>query len=310
MRTINEWAEGFAKLYEVPDKYRTPEEIWLGAMKHCTAIGEAIRKTDYDELMKEAAHAFCWILSFVKKCNGGNDTIFYCKPGLNEMVYLKYPHRCGRCHGIPCTCDAKKQDEIKDKATRFREAYQELKSENLEKYTIDRWLLDFEKIYGVQNYLQRMDDIGFHFLEEVGEEATAVCKLVQLKGVIDGETPIEGVNAEFLKYLGDLGKLIDYYDNIPKDDEKKPKLIFNSREPEVVKNRVVEAKAEMISELADTFSWFCGILTKLKYFEKKYRGNYDLEERLQAEYDCREGACIKCPTCRKPKCECVFFPTK
>ena len=154
-----------------------------------------------------------------------------------------------------------------------------------------------------------MESIGFHFLEEAGEEAMAVRQLVQMRGILNGG--VKGLEKEFLEKLASIEGLVDEYINCPKDDENKPKIVMESNDLEHVKTRLVKAKMDFVIELADTFSWFCAILIKISRIVENIEVNnpelYDLEKFLQTEYKASpEG--LTCPTCTKRPCKCCFFP--
>ena len=336
-KTIVEWADQFGILYSEPDKGRTPEEIWLGAMKHCTDMGENIRRVAYDDLMKSAAHAFCWLLSFVTKCKSSDvakkDVLFHIDHSFNEIVFLKYPHKCGHCIKAPCQCNVKDIDEKKNKAAKYGELYRRCKKENLTKYDIGKWLDIFQDIYQPQISLQQLDDIGFHFLEEVGEAATTVCQLAQMRGVPNSN--IRGLDEEFFSKLGTIEGIVSEYVNFRSvDDDGKPKFDYALNKPNDIKGRLICAKMGLIIEIADTFSWFCSVLikirdiigkslrdewvsktrgsleekTRIKEAIVKIKSRFDLEERLYEVYTCLPSTNPNCPSCNKPKCRCVFYP--
>ena len=66
-KTITEWMGVFSQLYSEPDSKRTPEQLWIAVMAHSSSIGEEIRKVHFPRLLKFAAHAFCWLCSFVNR---------------------------------------------------------------------------------------------------------------------------------------------------------------------------------------------------------------------------------------------------
>ena len=309
-RLIKEWMHDFAELYSDSDKERSPEEFWIATMSYCSVIGESIRRINYPRLMKAAAHAFCWICSYVHYCNNTEDLILHCNHTLCDIVFLKFPNVCGHCLENPCKCDPFKMDEKKDKSADYRWLLDRWKERRkIEGHKIDEWLNIFKDIYGGQNHLQTLESIGFHFLEEAGEEAMAVRQLVQMRGILNGG--VKGLEKEFLETLASIEGLVDEYINCPKDDENKPKIVMESNDLEHVKTRLVKAKMDFVIELADTFSWFCAILIKISRIVENIEVNnpelYDLEKFLQTEYKASpEG--LTCPTCTKRPCKCCFFP--
>lgn len=312
-RTVKGWASAFKTLYETPDGRRSHAGLWIATMGHCSSIGEAIRRSAFKELLTSAAHAFCWMLSYVNRCNELDGTVFHIKPRLCGIVALKYPGWCGHCMKEKCQCDAATLDTQRDKAADYAELLEHSKLFKYENLTLQKWLEVFNAIYGNANHLMTLETIGFHFLEEAGEMTVAVRKLLQLEGVI--EVGIEGVDGSFLNRLADTETLVGeykaclYHDDIPKE-RGKPKPDSTSRDPLHVKARLVEAKMDAVIELADTFSWYCGVLLKVGNIMKTFgvdAPRYDIEYQLQHEYG-RKGSALICPTCKQSTCACTFFP--
>ncbi len=169
----------------------------------------------------------------------------------------------------------------------------------------------FRGIYAARLHIQTLETIGFHFFEEVGEAAVAIRKLSQLRSI--QEYGIEGVDQAFLDGLSTVENVVDNYNKFVKDPKS---IILTTREPEMIRTRVVEAKMAMIVEIGDTFSWFCAILNKLLSIEKSIWEEpdkhpeckfVDLETALNNDYfDEKKGISI-CPTCKSLPCSCEFF---
>jgi len=253
-RLVSAWMEDFAKLYSESDRGRTPEEFWIATMAHCSIIGESIRKVDYPGLMKAAAHTFCWMCCYVYHCNNTEDLLFRCMHNLCDVVFFKFPLVCGHCHGTPCKCDPFKIDRIPDKATDYKWLLHQWKANRKsEGHSIQEWLDNFKEIYGGRIHLQTLESIGFHFLEEAGEEAMAVRQLVQMRGVLNR---VKGLDKAFLEKISSIEGLVEEYQTCPKDEEGKLKINMKSKNLVDVKTRLVKAKMDFVIELADTFSWF------------------------------------------------------
>lgn len=310
--TITLWASAFEKLYAKQDAERTPEEMWIGAMAHCSKIGESIRKLDYDELMFFAAKAFCWMLSFSVKCNRTPDPFFRCDNTFSDMVYLKFPESCGHCTHNVCDCRPIEIDAKKDKAAKYStllEKWQKARRTTDIEYTIQDWLGTFTQIYSGRIHLQTMETLGFHFLEEAGEEAMAVRKLVQLRGAVNAT--IAGIDDKAVSELTNIPAIVSTYIKLGQGKpDGKPPFKLNSKEKVDILSRIVDAKMDFIIELADTFSFFCSILIKLGEVRvsKRKRFPADLEKRLVHIYGDPEAG-LKCPECKKGACECIFFST-
>lgn len=309
-RLISDWTKNFASIYSRSDKGRGAEEFWIATMAHSSVIGESIRRVDYPQLMKAAAHTFCWMCCYVNYCNTTDDLLFYCKHSLCDIVFFKFPNVCGHCREIPCKCDPFKMDSQKDKAADYMKLLERWKDyRRTEGHRIKEWLNMFRDIYGGRIHLLTLESIGFHFLEEAGEEAKAVRQLVQMRGVLDGG--IEGLDRSFLQEISGIEKLVEEYKKCERDEEGKPKIKMDSNALEHVKTRIVKAKMDFFIELADTFSWFCAILIKMLGIIKNNRigelDDYNLEVFLEKEYKASSEG-LKCPTCDGRPCKCIFFP--
>lgn len=303
-KTITQWMEAFSKLYSEPDSKRTPEQLWVAVTAHSSMIGECIRRYHFKKLLQYAAHTFCWLSSFVNRCKSTDSPMFSVSESLSEIVSLKYPRACGHCVSKPCKCHPTEMDKIDDKAAHYERLFEERKGviKSVEHYTIRDWKNTFASIYGEQVHILTLESIGFHFLEEVGEGATAVRKLGQLKRVASEKT--EGIEASFLEELNTVEGIVKNYTVHKTQDGN---IDYVSREADMIKWRIAEAKMSLVIEIADTFSWFCSILNKLDSISD----NCDLrlptlEEKLNSEYLDNSGQ-PKCPTCEKDTCQCVFF---
>jgi len=164
-----------------------------------------------------------------------------------------------------------------------------------------------------------METIGFHLLEEAGEEARAVRQLVEFRGVLSHD--IEGISQSFLELLSGAPGLIQEYEksaNEMKELKKKPSgedafaaIRNNESDPRVIRARLVRAKMRFVTEIADTFSWFCSVLLKArKTFAdseilKEYSGFDLLEAKLREVYGYPELTCYQCG---ETTCACIFFP--
>ena len=307
---IAKWAEALDKLYAGPDSTRSPEEIWIATTAHCSSIGEAIRKSDFVELMRFAARAFSWMLSFSMKCGKTEDLLFRCENSFCEMVYLKFPDLCGHCTNSPCDCKPVDMDSKKGKAGKYKTLLEKWTRDQRAKgiqYTIDDWLNIFTRVYGGRIHLQTLETLGFHFLEEAGEEAMAVRKLMQLRGVLSNT--MDGIDQATLRRLVTIPAIAEEYIRLGEDqDNGKPPLNLNSKDKTDIYARVVDAKMEFIVELADLFSFFCSILIKLGMVKIELNKVFpaNLEEALIATYGEPDQGLV-CPVCGKDTCECVFF---
>ena len=310
IKSIKQWMEVFSEIYSAVDSCRTPEQIWIANLAHASSLGESIRLLAFRQLMKLAARYFCWFCSFINKCNTvDEDDIFSISETLCGIVSFKYPMRCGHCYELPCKCDPLKMDKERNKSSDYIKLldYRSQIVESFENYSIDTCLKVFNGIYGGRIHIQSLETIGFHFLEEVGEAAVAIRSLSQLKGITKDSKA--QVDTDFIRGLTTVDGILKSYTNNIKTPIK-----YASRSPVMLKSRVVDAKMGLIIELADTFSWFCAILNKLKMIADSIEDEEDepqvniepLEDILNGMYIDPNGNPM-CPTCKKRVCKCVFF---
>ena len=335
---ISIWQEKFNKLYGKVDEDRKPEDFWITISDHMSRIGEAIRKYDYPQMLKSASHSFAWMCEYVNclnKCyeDPTNRYVEFSinKLSLSEIVGLKYPLVCGHCGTDICTCNAKKIEARDDKSIPVIELHDKWLSvkDSLHVFSIAKWLETFESIYQNNIRLQSLATIGFHLLEEVGEESRAIRHLIQFRDISNKKGEI--VSNEYVKSLGNIPtlfseyikydrKIDDYYalKNMSKDQRKKE---YRIQETELfLKYRLIKAKMELLNEFADTFAWFCSILIKVQDMAKTMKEEkwltdeliYDndmLDMRIAKEYkfDIKNGRNLKCHSCDETECICQYY---
>lgn len=311
-RSIKDWMELFKELYSQADSKRTPEQMWIAVMAHTSSIGESIRKIAFESLLKSAAHTFCWLCSFVNKCNSlPEDDMFSISESLCGIVSLKYPNACGHCTDSPCHCDPVKMEREQDKSANYKKLLEKRKRDwdSFKNYSIESYGKMFYDIYYGKLHIQTLENIGFHFLEEIGEAAISVRQLSQLEKITEDAST--GIDSAFLKQLTNVEGIVENYVKYG----KKPKDIdYASNNPDMLRSRVVNAKMDLVSEIGDSFSWFCAILNKLDsisksiydYPEKHCEIVKPLEQVLNNEYLDSDDRGI-CPSCKSNPCKCVFY---
>ncbi len=303
--TIADWMKVFHKLYGKVDAERSPVEMWVAATAHFTKIGEAIRRMHFAELMKAATHAFCWMCSFVLACQRAKETVFSLEESFSAIVACKYPLVCGHCKEAYCHCNPELMDRMSDKAAKYQDLFK-LRSRLSgapDTYGVSDWLEVFNNMYGQNIHNLTLESIGFHFIEEAGEELTAIRGLKQLE---HAPSHIKEIDTAFLKELATVEGILRLY---RKYIDEKPESY--KRDPESIKNRLVRAKVDMFVEFADTFSWFCSILNKVNSIALNCKDDkcsftqHPFREKLLQEY-LPEGS-PRCPSCDECPCKCVFY---
>lgn len=313
-KKITDWMDVFSAIYKEPDADRTPEQIWIAIMAHASKIGESIRTFSIKTLSISAAHTFCWLCSFINKCNTLEQDIFALKEDLSSIVTLKYPNVCGHCGESTCHCDAIKMDREKDKSAAYADLLNRRVRLSYKDYTMDNFLRMFNDIYEGRIHIQTLESIGFHFLEEAGEAAFAVRKLSQLQKI--HSEGLDGIDLSLYDRLTTVESIVDEYSKIYEivNSLKDNPVRLKSTDPRVLKARVIDAKLELIVEIGDTFSWFCAIINKLNMIEHSIWEKpeehinemfQNFEITLNEEY-IKDGE-PKCPTCTNVPCQCAFF---
>jgi len=310
-RSIKKWMEVFSELYSEADSKRTPEQMWIAVMAHASSIGESIRRVAFERLLGSAAHTFCWLCSFVNKCNTLENDVFSITESLCGIVSLKYPGVCGYCKETPCKCDPVAIEKIENKSTLYKDLLERrsLILSSFEDYCIDDCTQVFHNIYSGRIHIQTFESIGFHFLEEVGEAAVRVRQLSQLKKVTDDVTT--GIDLAFLRELSTVEGIVKNY---PKHEKSLKHINYDSRDPNMLKARLVGAKMGLVVEIADSFSWFCSILNKMDSISKSIHENPEkhqpiirpLEQVLNEKYFDSNGN-ARCPSCNSNPCNCAFY---
>lgn len=325
-RSLAQWVAGFAALYQGPDSTRYPEHMWLAAMAHFGSVGEAIRQNDFLEIYNKSTHAICWICSFMNKLMTTNELIFRLNEAPWTQVGFKYPHICGHCFGNKCVCRQNEREAEVEKVFRYRRWLAKLKKMEPESknWSLRQWMNMYEDIYGAKTDLRSLDSIGFHLLEEGGEEAKAIRTLTQFRSV--SKLSNTGISDRFLRSTCTLRGLIRHHNSLLREmrihtgcctesDMRKKRLPRSyDTNPVVSKWRIVSAKIEMIAELGDTFSWLCTVLLKCNDIVKKLNikgnnsGMWNIEDRLSDIYKSkRPDEPLKCYACAKTHCKCVNY---
>jgi len=180
------------------------------------------------------------------------------------------------------------------------------------------------EIYGAKTDLRPLDSIGFHLLEEGGEEAKAIRTLTQFRGVCDNS--MSGVSEGFLRDICTLKTLVNFHRKLTEEvlkysrcstelEMRKKKLPLSSdKSPVVLKWKIVSAKLEMVAELCDTFSWFCTVLLKCGDIAEKLglkdkeKAKWNIEECIGEIYKSKgPDVPLRCYACAKSRCECTNF---
>jgi NTP pyrophosphatase (non-canonical NTP hydrolase) len=184
------WSQIFENEYHSVDRNRSYSEMWLLTVEHAAKISEAIRERKYENACDNLAEVFCWICGFVTKCNLEKKagSLFRMNESLEEMIWLKYHRKCPLCKQNPCFCPvwktqlnklAKEEKDMKYDIIEREGRRQIERQENIG--SID-WMVEmFDELYRNSYTISNVEEVCFHFNEEIGEVAEIVRKLDRLE---------------------------------------------------------------------------------------------------------------------------------
>ena len=236
--TLDKWSEQFWKLYGNHDKKRSVILMWLSVAEYASKIAEDLRRDAFTDFLDHLTHAFAWIVSFVAKCNEDSDIspLFRFTDTPADVVAFKYPGICGLCANARCACGlvAEVIENVSNKKAKYSHLYGERKkfltdNSGYKAKKVDDWARMFEKIYGGTVKGLPIEHIAFHFMEEVGEVASAVRRIYEEKA----------------KFPPDA----DQIDSI----DKAVKCYENPSAPKEMR-RAADLKLTLAVEIADCFS--------------------------------------------------------
>lgn len=268
---IDEFVDAFSTVYGQLDKRRTVEQMWLQVVEEASSVAEAVREANYVEMMSHLANTFCWFCGVVAKCHKESNSAFHFEEDFSSIIWNKYPNKCPLCQTNPCQCLIKRH-EINQRSsrekTRVYENVREIAQGSIEDRVknLDKLVAMFEGIFSPAYFVIHIEEITFHFTEEVGEVAEQIRELNALQN-----------------------------------------LSRSVREKEHVVN-------EFTKEMADVFSWMCGILIKtnlmisdvdnvLKEFGRSQRKFQKIKfSEVVKKYYLKRGT-IVCRTCGQKRCD-------
>lgn len=279
--TIDDYVGAFKKVYGALDGRRSVEQIWLQVVEEASNVAEAVRELNYVDVVSHLANTFCWICGLVAKCRRETSSSFHFTDDFSSIVWRKYPAKCPLCDANPCQCLIKKREIDQRKPEEKMQIYERIRKKAQRSIDdrikhLDRLVNMFEDIFGPSYFVMPIEEITFHFTEEVGEVA------------------------EQIRELGALEK-----STIKGNDRGCEKL------------RIIR---EFQKELADVFSWMCGILIKLNYMIKnvyqiqidfhRSEGTYNKIEfsEILKKYYVR-GKTLVCRTCKQSPCDIKMHKT-
>ncbi len=143
----------------------------------------------------------------------------------------------------------------------------------------------FQTIFGDTIKGLTIEHVAFHFMEEVGEVATAVRRLYEEAGKFQSE----------MKKLDSIETAVKAYTQSADNQELR---------------EVINLKLSLAVEIADSYSWWSAIYIKAEQIFKESQSSLIRGENtnfiFQRVYKTRRGKLV-CPNCNNTKCVCQFF---
>ena len=195
--TLDDWMGEFWRIYEHHDRQRDLIEMWAMAAEDASTAGQGIREADPAGTLRSIAHASCWCLSFVARLfhDGQLPPQFRISKhfpelhSLADVVWFKYPAICPRCGKGSCICPI-----LVEAAPVEREMEAARRKANRPE-TLADWESHFSRIYDVAHLSRSLEELGFHYEEEVGEVFRAIRRLsVNVSGLSPDEVKARQVN--------------------------------------------------------------------------------------------------------------------
>jgi NTP pyrophosphatase (non-canonical NTP hydrolase) len=91
---IREFQRLMKEIYGQNDNARGTEKTYLWFFEETGELAEALRKQDKGQIAHEMADVFAWMVSIANMLD----------IDVEDACLSKYPLKCPRCGGNPCTC--------------------------------------------------------------------------------------------------------------------------------------------------------------------------------------------------------------
>jgi NTP pyrophosphatase (non-canonical NTP hydrolase) len=276
---LDDWCKRFANLYSETDMPRSYGEIWLQVVARSSELGELVRRSQYESAIYKLADICAWLLSFAGRLDKENEKY----GAYSKWILDKYPLVCHVCGLGKCICSSHR--DISENRNIREEFLQEgiRKSRNAKKslsksptgrapLTLDGFVNMFEKIYGGSVYGTSLDEVAFHFLEEIGEVSIGLALLGDLENesllgaIVDWEPTISAIRADAIRFDIEPRFSLDRLEGRPLKSVRKQLRTW--------------LELSVRDELADVFSWIASLLYKLNQILRQSKSLANLEVTL------------------------------
>ncbi len=219
----------------------------LHLFDHASKLGEAIRKDELDRIFDEIAELTNWLFSFVAKLEDekpGWEAVFNIRKKFSDIIWAKYP-------GVCCHCLEREYNLTGQFPEQPYRPYQ--KCDCLSTYPAVEYREDREEIKKKRReFAKRMEKSKPKTLAGMEKMFAEI-----YKANVSVWT-IESIGFHLLEEVGEIGRaLIDLY-TIKGSATQRTNL-----------------KDNLCDEIAETFSWICSLIAKLRSlfrpFDKHYK---------------------------------------
>lgn len=188
---------------------------WLHVVDHASAACEGVRKREWNIVLEEVGTVLVWWLAFIAKLNAlqrqlqDNESTFSLPFSPSEIIWTKYPQVCPVEFGLhvksnqgkkrieqlwldvydrPCGCLARKK-EVEHRSPAEKEFAKECLWKVARAFSdrrpraICRMEEMLRRFFSPQAYVLSVDEIAFHFMEEVGEVSVAIVNASKSKAL-------------------------------------------------------------------------------------------------------------------------------
>ncbi|KAB2893794.1 MAG: hypothetical protein F9K28_07540 [Bacteroidetes bacterium] len=298
--TLDQWQYALQQIYDKKNEKRQPSDMWLRTVSDASKVGEAARKGDAYEVMKYLVHTVSWVITTTNKLmthqyNGLPSLQTYdgrSHTSLTQIILAKYPMICPVCQEKQCHCPIKRKDieeadpikrqQIKaaNKETRRQKLLArqlELETDTNSPKSVADIAAMLDEIYKQVHYGESIQNITFHFLEEVGEVAWCLTSLDEGNQINPSdETPL----------------------NIQLADEIADVMAWSL----AIVGKLANS-ATQTNRLMSVFHPIAQSTTEDKEISKKQKHNLLAQWLWSSFYD-RDKLKICCPLCKEEPCIC------
>ncbi len=291
--------------------------------------------------MYNIGNAFCWMCCFVERLKEDikkfpNETYIFEERGktFQEWILYRYPFCCHHCGYPLCNCvlysetmeerkDDHKDDFEKLKGgadKRLTEARKSLPQDSvLEKIPLNKLFEGFNKVYGNKVFSTHIEDLTFHYLEEVGEAGHAITVLETLIGHNNTDEldkkikddPELKLEKHFNK--DQWKKAFDQANSSKKGNEDVCSALGKLEKNEK-RNQIAAASIchMIMDEIADVFSWTTAVVNKIEKLGKQHSiievfegADWFPKEKKGKSYlhGMGDAKKFRCPYCGEPSCK-------